>query len=280
MSRLSEREFLEPKGPILPFSIATYNVLATAYMHPAHYRRSPKMILNPTWRVPALAQYVANLTADVICLQEVEPDALATLRTRLGSLGYAAHYARRRGGKPDGCATFYRQEIFKSLEARAVAYRDGDKMDDDSGDIALIVVLRGSEGILGVANTHLMWEPPGTPDQAQRAHRKARQLLSECASATHGCRGWIICGDLNATPDSPAIAAIEAAGFHHTRRGLSEAFTCNVGGQAKMIDYLFHSSELHSIPRPILPISAQAPLPSAEQPSDHLPVIADLNWEA
>ena len=56
----------------MSFSVTTYNVLADAYANRAWYPRTPALVLDPTWRVPALVQYIAAIDAEIICLQEVE----------------------------------------------------------------------------------------------------------------------------------------------------------------------------------------------------------------
>jgi endonuclease/exonuclease/phosphatase family metal-dependent hydrolase len=232
------------------------------------------MVLNAAWRIPALTQHISGLAADILCLQEVETDTFAALRARLAPAGFAAHYARRRNAQPDGCATFYRHEAFEFLDLRVIAYADGGDA-PDSGDIGLVLLLRSADGVVGIANTHLAWEPPETPPAAQRGPRKIRQLLAECGSVAD-CQGWLICGDLNVTPDAEVVAALSRAGFRYAHQNLEETYTCSVNGRAKMIDYLFHSSALRPEPQPVYLISDHTPLPSPEQPSDHLPVVSRL----
>ena len=69
------------------FSVATYNILAGAYIQRGYYPRTPALVLNPAWRVPALTQHVSALQADLVCLQEVEVEVYASLRGSLGALG-------------------------------------------------------------------------------------------------------------------------------------------------------------------------------------------------
>jgi len=260
------------------FSVASYNVLANAYAHPAWYPRTPAMALQPAWRMPALLQHTSSLAADVLCLQEVEKDTFAALRTRLGLLGYGGHYGSKQASRPDGCAMFYRREIFEILEARVLAYADGDRTAADSGYVAQIALLRHTGRVLGIANTHLLWDPPATPQHDRRGDRQIRQLLTEHRNIESAADGWIICGDLNVTPESEVVAALERAGFQYAHRGLEETYTCNVNGPAKLIDYLFHSNALQAEPQHVPRISDRTPLPSAEQPSDHLPIVSRFYW--
>jgi mRNA deadenylase 3'-5' endonuclease subunit Ccr4 len=263
----------------LSFSVATYNVLATAYIQRAQYRRSPAMALDPAWRVPALVQYIANLATDVICLQETETGILSALRTRLGPLGYTLAYARKGAGRPDGCATFYRETSFEFFGSCVVQYDNGDTRVAASGDIALVVMLHTDGRRIGLINTHLAWDPPETPTGEHRGYRQVLKLANEWERIKDCGDGWLICGDLNATPNSEVVAVLRRAGFRYAHRNLPETYTCNVGGHAKMIDYLFHSSTLRTEPNPVCRIFDETPLPSAEQPSDHLPVVSKFYWD-
>lgn len=262
----------------MSFTVASYNVLATAYVPHTRYRRTPRMVLDPAWRIPALVQHVTDLGADVLCLQEVELATFAALKSRLSSLGYAAEYARKTGGKPDGCATFYRQRSFEVIAARVVEYADGGQGQANSGHIALIVVLQAAGRVIGIANTHLIWDPPGTASTAKLGYRQALQLLSECQNLVPSPHGWLICGDLNATPDSEIIATLESTGFQYAHAGLAQTYTCKVNSEVKMIDYLFYSLEFRAEPQSILQISDRTVLPSSDQPSDHLPIAARFLW--
>jgi protein angel len=236
------------------------------------------MALNPTWRLSALVQYIANLATDVICLQETEADLLSALRTRLGPLGYNFAHARKGGGRPDGCATFYRDTPFEFVGSCVIDYDNGDTRMAASGDIALVVILHTAGRRIGLINTHLAWDPPETPIGEHRGYRQVEKLANEWTGIKDRCDGWLICGDLNATPSSDVVAVLTRAGFRYAHRNLPETYTCNVGGHAKMIDYLLYSSTLRPEPDPVYPILDDTPLPSAEQPSDHLPVVSKFYW--
>jgi mRNA deadenylase 3'-5' endonuclease subunit Ccr4 len=264
----------------LSFTVASYNLLATAYIHYGLYRRTPKLVLDPAWRIPALVQHVSGLGADLICLQEVEANTLAALRTRLTVLGYSAEYARKAGGNPDGCATFYRTDSFELIAKKVIEYSDAAERGVRSGHIALLLVLRVDGRNLGIANTHLRWDPPETPHVASIGRRQALQLLDECRRVAAPMDGWLICGDLNATPDSEIVAIFERAGFQQAHSGLTDAYTCKVNTEVKTIDYLLYSPEFGAEPQKPLQISDRTVMPSPEQPSDHLPIMARFFWKS
>lgn len=263
----------------MSFTVATYNVLASAYIERAWYPRTPALVLDPAWRVPALVRHISRLGSDIFCLQEVEPETFVALRTTLGERGYDGQYARKLAQRPDGVAIFYRRTAFELLSVRVLAYSDGAGVVADTGYIALIARLRTRDGILGVINTHLMWDPPNTGRGARLGLRQGRQLLAELESgvATDAC-GWIVAGDFNVTPESDIVALMEQAGFHHAHRELPDVYTCNFGANARLIDYLFHSAKLRAAPLAPTRIEDRNILPSADEPSDHLAIMATFEW--
>lgn len=262
----------------MSFSIASYNVLANAYIQRAWYRLTPGLVLDPAWRVPALVQHISKLGADMFCLQEVEPETFAALRTTLGERGYGSQYARKLGQRPDGVAIIYRRGMFELLSTRSFVYADGAGVAPDTGYVAMIALFRNPAGVLGVINTHLIWDPPNTARGAQFGLRQARQLLAELENSAADARGWIVCGDFNVTPQSEIVALMEQAGYQYAHRALADVYTCNFGAQARMIDYLFFSSALHADPSAPTQIDKQTILPSAEQPSDHVAIMAAFDW--
>src|SRR5919109_5317522 len=128
----------------MSFTVATYNVLASAYIHQSRYARTPAMVLNPAWRVPALVRCVSALKADIVCLQEVEAESFAALRTSLSVTGYGAHYERKYARRPEGCAIFYRRNEFELLSARVIAYADGAGVAPDTGHIAMVALFQSA----------------------------------------------------------------------------------------------------------------------------------------
>jgi endonuclease/exonuclease/phosphatase family metal-dependent hydrolase len=90
--------------------------------------------------------------------------------------------------------------------------------------------------------------------------------------------GWILAGDLNVTPDSALIAMIRQAGFEDSHHGLSGTASCNVNGEARVIDYIFYSAALHAEPAAVAAVDNRTILPSAEQPSDHVAIAARIGW--
>jgi mRNA deadenylase 3'-5' endonuclease subunit Ccr4 len=218
----------------MSFAVASYNVLASAYIRRAWYRRTPALVLDPAWRVPALVQYVAKLNADLFCLQEVEPETFVALRTFLAERGYGAEYARKLAGRSEGLAILYRREVFDGIDSRTVAFADGAGFAHDSGYIAQVASLRQGDKTLGVINTHLTWDPPNTAREMQRGLRQVQQCLTEYQSRAADAQAWLISGDFNVSwvtpsPSRSSTASLSKPTFWPACRGWTCSACSSVG---------------------------------------------------
>ena len=157
-------------------------------------------------------------------------------------------------------------------------YSDGAGTERDSGHLALVAVCEYKGRPLGLVNTHLQWDPPGTPPERQRGYRQIRQLLQERGRIAPGCETWIICGDFNVTPESHVVAVLRAEGFDYTHRTLAGTYTCNANARATMLDYVFYTETFRVQPVAVPAIDDQTPLPSYDHPSDHLALMAHFDW--
>ncbi len=246
----------------MSFTLASYNVLADSYVKPEYYPRARREHLDPAWRRPALVEHIAKLDADVVCLQEVERATFEAIRERLAAT-HTGEYAQKLMWKPDGCAIFFRRGVFEPVSLEKRPYRD------ETGHVVLLAKLAHAGRTLLVATTHLRWEPPGKPHHV--GHAQAQQLVRMLEPGP-----TIVCGDLNATPESDVINVFQEAGFEETFP--ETAFTANPNGRAKKIDYLLHSRELVATPLSLRAIDDVTPLPSPEEPSDHLAIVARIDW--
>jgi mRNA deadenylase 3'-5' endonuclease subunit Ccr4 len=262
----------------MTFTVATYNVLASAYIRSEWYPFTPKEFLDPGQRIPALVEHVAALKADIYCLQEVEDETFAALERRFSPLGYHGELARKGGGKPDGCATFLRKDMFELVRACRVEYLDVAAGGENSGHVAQMVVLKQANRTVGIANTHLKWDSSQTQREQQYGYRQIIQLLGECETCAPAGTAWIVCGDLNAAPDSEVVVALRKAGFEFAHHAQGRAYTSNANGNAKTIDYLFYNAALRARPEPLPVIDDHTPLPGPGQPSDHVAVVAQFDW--
>jgi len=243
------------------FTFVTWNVLGPSYVRASYYPRSDVRHLDPKWRAPAVVARARALDCDLMCFQEVEVSMFDALRMALAEMEYVGLYAQKQD-KPDGCAVFFRVGRFQLVESRRIVYRDA------SGHVAQLVTFEHDARRIAVVNTHLKWDPHDTPAALKFGFRQASEIVVALQSERAQHAAQIVCGDLNVTPDSDVVSTLRAADFQSAH---TDVFSCNSNGAAKLIDYVF-SRGLRA--EPIAPrlIDDETPLPSEEEPSDHLPL--------
>lgn len=249
--------------------IASYNVLADAYTRPERTPRTPPDLLAWDARQEALAARMIGLNADILCLQEVAAGAFAFWAERLRTHGYDGVYAQKGAAKPDGCATFFRLAALTFERDQAFLYAD------NSGHIAHLTTFGWGPTTLRIANTHLQWSPAHTPPEQHAGFRQMQALIETHLLPLSPDDVWVVCGDFNASPESPVLELLKAQGFVDAYQASPQP-TCNPNGRAKRIDFIFHTPNLASQPGAPPPIDNLTPLPSLTEPSDHLPITARI----
>lgn len=243
------------------FTFVTWNVLAPSYVRPSYYPRSDARYLDPKWRAPAVVARARALDCDLMCFQEVEVATFDALRMALAEMEYVGLHALKQN-KPDGCAVFFRVGRFQLVESRRIVFRDG------SGHVAQLVTFDHEGRRIAVVNTHLKWDPHDTPAALKFGFRQASEIVVALQTERAQHAAQIICGDLNVTPESEVIETLRSADFVPAHTGV---FSCNSNGAAKLIDYVL-SRGLHVDPIAPRVIDDETPLPSEDEPSDHLPL--------
>jgi mRNA deadenylase 3'-5' endonuclease subunit Ccr4 len=261
----------------MPFTIASYNILAQAYILPDRYPGVPPAFLDAEYRKSALMRHIAALNADVICLQETEREMFDALQSHLHSRGYEGTFAQKTA-RVDGCATFVRTDVLPLHAIRSHAYSDGGNKRSASGHVALATTLRWQDRLVAVANTHLKWDPPGTGADEQWGYRQITQLLAQRSLLAPDATAWVICGDFNVTSNSEVADALRQAGLLDAYREREYMRTCNTNNRARRIDFLFHTPELTARPFPLRAITDETTLPSSDEPSDHLAIMAWFDY--
>ncbi|MDI1480286.1 endonuclease/exonuclease/phosphatase family protein [Polyangium sp. y55x31] len=253
------------------FSATTYNVLAQCYVRRDRYRDSPPDALEPTSRRARLLARIDALGSDLLCLQEVEPDQYEALCARLDPT-HASAYAQREGRR-EGSALFARRTVF-TWHGHDVLHFAAHRPGDD--DLALIACLTVDARPLHVATTHLTWQPDSTPIDEHLGRRQMLELLAHRAAAPADVT-WLVAGDFNATSQSPVLAAAYERGLAESCRAQRPWDTTAINGRPRKIDYLLHSAGRLD-PRPgVLPrLGRDTVMPSASEPSDHLPLTVDF----
>jgi endonuclease/exonuclease/phosphatase family metal-dependent hydrolase len=222
-------------------------------------------------RRSATVAAIEHLDADVVGLQEVLPDQLEYLRWRF------PRYEIVGVGRDDGMSAGEHSVVLVRpgdwrLEKHETRWLSDDPgrpgsvgWDADLTRIATLVWLRHLNGTtIGVANTH--YDHAG-----EMAQVESSRLL---VSWTAGELPWIVMGDLNATPDSPSLKVLTAAGLRYAvppeAGGSWHDFTGTVDGDR--IDHILVTRSWTVVEAAVSHLR-----PGGRLPSDHWPVVATLN---
>ncbi|XP_022766389.1 carbon catabolite repressor protein 4 homolog 1-like [Durio zibethinus] len=108
----------------LTFSVLSYNILADLYASGGRYSYCPTWALVWEYRRQNLLQEIIEYDADILCLQEVQSDHFESFfKPELIKHGYSVMYKKKRTElytssrqyASEGCATFYRHNLFKEI---------------------------------------------------------------------------------------------------------------------------------------------------------------------
>jgi len=200
--------------PNFEFTIASYNVLADKLLHDhphLYFNRGNRdsWIFDWNYRKKNLIAEIIYSNADILCLQEVQEEHFYNwFNPKLKECGYTGIYNKRSGNKEDGCATFFKHDIFCMERHELVSFNKPKSNFMNRDNVAILVVLQPRAEIfktntpICVGNTHLLFNTKrGDIKLAQLAH-----LFAEVDRLSTDCRSnlpVILCGDFNSTPFSP-----------------------------------------------------------------------------
>lgn len=163
-----------------------------------------------TARMGVFSDMIAELRPDVIAMQEVRPLAGSTARLQVGLVDalseYHVHYSvgSTGDGETEGLAIATR---LPAAEARTYRLPGGGTEPDR---VTQYVRVSHGDGWVGVLNAHLAYQYASDPLRVRQAEFIGG-LVSELAEVRPG-DGFAVCGDLNATPDSDAVARLQETG--------------------------------------------------------------------
>ena len=222
-------------------TLTSWNLLADCHVRPSWYPLVHARDLDPDVRWPRVLAALAASTSDILCLQEVPPSRLASIRAALSprTLVHSAHLG-------EGVAIASRLPFLGAEEVRI-----GRKS-------SLVLTLVGG---IRVACVHLSWA--GAPPT--RGRRPGVEQLRAVLSTVPD----IITGDFNSFPGWPERHLARAAGYADIGPA---APTCNINRWLQPLDAVFVRPPWQGRALDVERIEADTPMPSARFPSDHLPV--------
>ncbi|KAG1668882.1 hypothetical protein FOA52_016051 [Chlamydomonas sp. UWO 241] len=120
----------------------TYNILANKFARGGQHSYCPDAFLDWSYRSAMIKDELARYDCDLVCLQEVEDgvfdDELCPWFARLGYAGlYSSRQMEEAAGPPEGVALFYRQSMFRQLDAHKVDFSQEPLPDSVTGVCAI-----------------------------------------------------------------------------------------------------------------------------------------------
>lgn len=165
----------------------------------------------PRWRErgPLLADRISALKPEVVALQEVHGDATGRdtqaheLAARVGD--YRVHFAPARvyGLESEGVALLLRHDA-QAHDPHALTLDPSDRFEGSNQRIVLGVTVDHPEGPIDVFVTHLSLSRKARARTAAELVGFTEQIRARSRSVAA-----LLCGDLNATPDEPAVSILE-----------------------------------------------------------------------
>lgn len=209
------------------FRVVTYNILSEIYANSQAYPHCPSWALAWTYRKRNLLREMALFDADILCIQEMQADHYEDhFQPYFARLGFESCFKAKtresmgRKGKIDGCATFFRKDMFAlreqhTVEFNAVAHGRTKEsrtlnrcLKGNVGLVLILDILDGS-GTLVVANTHLYWDPELTDVKLFQVDAFMQELDALIQSRRLGSDVPIIMGgDFNSEPLSSVYELI------------------------------------------------------------------------
>lgn len=230
-----------------PFRLLSWNLLADVHITDAWYPRVRDADLRGPLRRERVLTRLTEIDADVMALQEVDPELLPALRDRFPDHGLA--FASRAG---EGLAVLVRGQAPWS---RVVPM-------PGQTTRAMLVRLPGG---MELANVHLKWTGDPRPGQARPGVAQMQAVLDY--------RPDLIVGDMNAFPTWPERTLAQEQGWREVG---PEGPTCNVHARLQPLDAVLVRGDWEARAEPLPDLTALTPMPSAAHPSDHLPLVVTL----
>lgn len=108
----------------IPFTLMSYNILAQDLleMHPHLYNRHDAVALVWAHRYDRLITEINTVKPDILCLQELQDTHKEQFSAGLTNFNYEVIYKKRTGFKTDGCAIYYRRDMFNLIDSEGVEF--------------------------------------------------------------------------------------------------------------------------------------------------------------
>ncbi|GAB5358212.1 hypothetical protein AAMO2058_000438500 [Amorphochlora amoebiformis] len=238
--------------------------------------------LNWKARFPVLLREIVLHKPDLICLQEV--DRYEEFKAYLASKGYSGRFVKKSHRALDGCAVFWKISRIEIIDSEPVT------LHAENVHVAIMLRMRFGNRTFVVVNTHLKagLEQPYEDFRVEQL----KCLLERVKDFQRKNEDIVLCGDLNAhieTYDSVKALAypfLKQCGFLNAY-GQYPLYThwggwidCEVKVVFDYILYLGNIKVVKILEMPSEDVISSSPerLPNNRYPSDHMSLVADLEF--
>ncbi|XP_053687638.1 protein angel isoform X2 [Sabethes cyaneus] len=208
----------------IPFTLMSYNILAQDLleMHPHLYNRHDAVALVWAHRYDRLITEINIVKPDILCLQELQDDHKEQFSAGLTNFNYEVIYKKRTGFKTDGCAIYYRKDLFNLIESEGVEFYQPDVTRLNRENVAIVAKFElksNPSQRLVVATTHLLYNPRREDVRLAQIQVLLAELdrFSYAGKYSNGMPKYIptlVCGDFNLQPFT-APYMLMTTGFLH-----------------------------------------------------------------
>ncbi|XP_055535598.1 protein angel [Wyeomyia smithii] len=194
----------------IPFTLMSYNILAQDLleMHPYLYNQHDSVALAWAHRYDRLITEINTINPDILCLQELQDTHKEQFSRGLTNFKYDVIYKKRTGCKTDGCAIYYRRDMFNLIDSQGVEFYRPDVKRLDRENVAIIAKFElksNPSQHLVVATTHLLYNPRRqdirlAQIQVMLAELDRFSYKGKYSNGTPSYTPTIVCGDFNLEP--------------------------------------------------------------------------------
>lgn len=206
----------------IPFTLMSYNILAQDLleMHQDLYTKHDPVALMWAHRYDRLIAEINAVMPDILCLQELQDTHKEQFSSGLANFNYDVIYKKRTGCKTDGCAIYYRRDMFNLVDYQCVEFYQPDVKRLDRENVAIIAKFElksNPSQRLVVATTHLLYNPRRQDIRLAQIQVLLAELdrfsyIGKYTDETSKYLPTIVCGDFNLVPYT-APYMLMATGF-------------------------------------------------------------------